>query len=223
MLSMGVPLAPSETKLQQEGRYYSIAEDVVSVAYDPQVQPLYSGPYGRIKTALLVLGIMNYESDYRQEVDDGTVRGDNGKSWCLGQVKLGKPNRLDSTKRHIYVDPKGYFGLTENSHVGWSGQDLVRDRSKCVRAIVAVARTSFFVTKRKGLKHANWLNVYTSGKYYKGGEASALRVNLAIRWSREIPKIATDDTVFVRLNRQRWLREAVLYVPVSAQNRTLAL
>jgi hypothetical protein len=222
MVSMGVQLAPGETKQLQEDRYNRIAQDVVSVVYDPQVAPLYSGPYGRIKTALLVIAIMNYESDYRQEVDDGTVRGDNGKSWCLGQVKLGKPHK-DNTKLHAYVDSKGYFGLTDNPRIGWRGQDLVQDRTKCIRIMVAASRTSFFVMRRRGYKHPNWLNIYTSGKYNKGGDASSLRVNLAVRWWRQIPTEETDASVLAKLTQHKFLQEAVFFQPRGAQNRTMAL
>lgn len=223
MISMAVPLGPSETEAMRQERYRDIAADVTAVVYNPHQAPLYAGPFGRAKTAALVLAIMSFESDYRAEVDNGTVRGDNGKSWCLGQVKLGKPNQFKSTRLHIYVDPKGYYGLTKNRKIGWSGQDLVQDRTKCIRAMIAVAHTSFHVAKKHHQKHDYWLNLYASGKWNWGADASKDRAGLAAKWWSTMTPEVRDETVLAKLQDHRLQKEALLYVPIGAQLRTPSL
>src|ERR1700733_1517308 len=92
-------------------RYESIAKDLVSIAFDANETPVFTGDNAREKTALLMASIASFESGYRADVDDGRTTGDHGRSYCLMQVQV--------------------VGQTSE---GWTGKDLVTDRLKCFRA-----------------------------------------------------------------------------------------
>lgn len=66
-------------------RYYQIAHDIAHVAEE---HPIYSGRDAVAKTALLMASIASFESQFRADVDDGRVRGDQGLAYGLMQVHL---------------------------------------------------------------------------------------------------------------------------------------
>jgi hypothetical protein len=148
MLRWTLPEAQHE---DARARYESIARDAAEVAFDSDEAPLFPGPLGRTKTAALILSIASYESAFEEDVDVGTKRGDHGRSWCLAQINLG-------TAR-VRVEDQGQRWAYSFDGVGWSGRDLVRDRKKCFRTALHMARTS--------LRSCGNLSVYTSGRCSK--------------------------------------------------------
>ena len=102
-------------------RYTEIASDLAAVVYDPAEQPLYSGADGRARTALLLASIAAHESTFREDVEDGRVRGDGGTSWCFMQLHIGAGKTVE----------------------GWTGADVTSDRKLCFRAALHIAKSSF--------------------------------------------------------------------------------
>lgn len=71
--------------------FEEVAHDVADVAMDPKEAPVFAGPLGRERTALLLLSIAFYESGgFARDVDQGRKLGDGGRSHCLMQVWLRK-------------------------------------------------------------------------------------------------------------------------------------
>lgn len=75
---------PLETTL---ARYSDIADDIAAVALDPTEDPVFDGPDGRAKTAVLLASIAAAESFLRADVDACKVRGDGGKSTTVFQLQ----------------------------------------------------------------------------------------------------------------------------------------
>jgi hypothetical protein len=156
-----VPLhahAPSESPDEARARYESIARDAVAVAFDDAEAPLFSGPEGRTQTALLMLSVASYESNYGQRVDDGRGLGDHGHSYCLMQLRVGR-------------------GITRE---GWTGPELTTDRKLCFRAGLHILRASF------GVCHAlpvdDRLSAYATGHCFADAAISRSRVSRARAW-----------------------------------------
>jgi hypothetical protein len=200
----------AESREESKARYTDIATDIANVVYDPNEKPLFTGVHGRMRTALMVVSIFNYESHFRKDVDLGDgerARGDHGQSWCLGQVNLGRigdedksDNKKGKKKRiakplatpeeareaqryRVFVDTRGHFGLVDHllekdTSVGWSGADLVENRENCIRATIAIARTSLAACRSNPLEFR--LNLYTSGSCFRGHESSRKRIELAM-------------------------------------------
>lgn len=161
-----------ESKDETIARYRQIAADAVSVAYEPDVAPLFSGPTGRARTAALMLSVAFHESGFRKDVDLGIgprARGDSGQSWCLMQIMVGKGRTVE----------------------GWTGQDLVRDRTRCFRSGLEAIRRSFAVCH--GNPQDELLNAYTSGSCSRGGAQSRSRIRSALRWVATHPVPDGDD------------------------------
>src|SRR5579884_644196 len=107
-----VPLraqSPFESQEAARARYESIARDAVSVALDEQETPLFDGPDGRTRTAVLMLSIASFESSFRKTIDDGVGRGDGGQSYCLMQIHFIQPTTRE----------------------GWTSHQLIEDRKRC--------------------------------------------------------------------------------------------
>ncbi len=151
-------------------RYEAIANDLVSVVYDEQEQPAFTGDAGRAKTALLMASIASFESGYRADVDDGRTTGDHGRSYCLMQVQV--------------------VGKTSE---GWTGRDLVTDRTKCFRAALKRIRISFDWCKDHALEDR--LAGYTSGLCRDGEHLSRDRVWRAKAYWARLPFMPPDDLV----------------------------
>jgi len=152
--------ARRETAEARSERYESIARDVVAVVFDPDERPLFAGDDGRAKTALTLLGLTRYESDWHVDVDNGTTRGDKGRSWCLGQVLL---------------DAKGAKTTAE----GWTGPDLVADRRKCLRVVLRMARESFVACRALPVEERLALYARGSCESADGRKLSRTRMALA--------------------------------------------
>jgi hypothetical protein len=172
-----------ETAEQKSARYQSIAEDLYDVVYDPDVEPVYAGPKGRRRTALLVLAIAFHESGFAHDVDigpcylgkDGTsARCDHGKSACVMQLHIGEG-----------TTPEGY-----------TQADLFADRKKCFRAALARIRSSLGECKHLDEKHR--LNAYASGVCTRGDEQSEELSALVDKFGAKVAPPPEDDAVYVK-------------------------
>jgi hypothetical protein len=163
---------PQESRDEVMDRYESIARDAATVALDPDETPLFDGPDARAKTALLMLSIASFESGYRKRVDDGRSRGDSGKSFCLMQIRVG----------------------TSATHEGWTGPDLVEDRTRCFRAALRILRNSFGICHSSPVEDR--LSAYASGSCTAGTEASRRRILRARDWgaTHQLPRIGPTDS-----------------------------
>jgi hypothetical protein len=157
-----------ETHEEQEARFGEIADALATVVLDPEERPLFSGKWGREKTAIQMASIAYYESHLARNVDYGLGkwgRGDYGGSWCMMQINLGRGRDGDSADR---------------TPEGWSGKDLVADREKCFRAGLHKLRQSWGCGKG-----AEKLTVYASGRCITGTpETDKDRHVLAAAWYR---------------------------------------
>ncbi len=154
-----VPLhAHAEPGDETRARYEAIARDALAVATDEAEAPIFPGPQGRAQTALLMLAVASLESAYRKAVDDGTRLGDHGRSYCLMQIRVGD-------------------GVTRE---GWSGHDLVGDRTRCFRAGLHVLRGSFNACRKLPL--TDRMSAYATGRCIEGLESSRRRVGRALAW-----------------------------------------
>lgn len=176
---------------EEEGRrrYEDIANDIMTVTYDPAERPIFQGDNGRAMTTALLTSIAFYESAYRKDVDSGVgpkARGDSGKSWCLMQVKLGTPEKdTGRTKLRVVVGSNGGLRFVSSEREpgyadAWGGEDLVQDRTKCFRVAVRLARMSFGACSK--LEVQDRLSMYASGKCESGQDASRRRVTRAQQW-----------------------------------------
>ncbi len=148
-----------ESPEQAHARYESIARDVAAVALDENETPLFgSGAASRAETALLMLSVASFESSYRKSVDDGIGRGDGGRSYCLMQVSVGD-------------------GFTRE---GWSGRELIADRTRCFRAALHVLQRSFGMCHSYPLEDR--LSAYATGRCMLDVRVSRSRVERAKQW-----------------------------------------
>jgi hypothetical protein len=177
MLSMepAIPLSAeerAESPAARAERYESIAEDVAHVAYDFDERPLYGGDRGRLQSALLVLATAYDETRWR--LDAETIEGhqrlakrgllDGGTSWCIMQIHVGRTGRTAE---------------------GWSGHDLLEDRSRCIRAGYRLIQRSMGACWALAL--GDRLSAYVAGKCSAGHARSRSRIRMAGWWARKAP------------------------------------
>jgi hypothetical protein len=166
-----------ESAEQAKTRYAELAA-ALAAAVELE-KPLFAGDMGKQRTAGLVAVIWYLESGFRKDIDlgigwDKLARAgynDGGRSWCMGQINLGK-------KRVALRDASGkQVGWTWDSARktanGWTGRELLQDRVKCARATIHALRQS--VNGCRNLPYNERLAAYSHGKCSsKGGQ----------RWSR---------------------------------------
>jgi len=174
-----------ETKEDAEKRYRSIAKDLVEVVYDPANKPLFGGSKGRSRTITVLLGIMLYESGFGRNVDYGVgkfARGDNGNSWCLMQMNVGKGRAWKNAGGwNVKHDrPWRYGDKAEDLVDGASGPEMVEDRRKCFTEGLRLIRISFRSCRSYPLKER--LRVYASGSCKYGAKGSRIRMSAAIKF-----------------------------------------
>jgi hypothetical protein len=148
-----------ESKEDAKDRYESIALDLAKVVYNPNSKPIFNGKYGRARTAMLMISVAFFESGFRRDIDYGLgkfARGDKGKSWCLMQMHIGN-------------------GKTPE---GWSGQDLVQDRTKCFTAGLNAMRRSFSACRKQDT--LDRLSAYATGSCKDNQTESRSRVGFAV-------------------------------------------
>jgi len=167
-MNLWVPL--SDVKFQGESKENAmvrrdvIASDALRVAMDAKEEPLFQGERGREKTALFMLAIASYESGYHHKVDSGHIRGDGGISWCMMQILL----------------PPG-----ARTQEGWTGQELIADRTKCFRAALHALHAS----KRlcKWAQPADVFSAYAAGRCVVNLWAARSRYFRAVDWLKKNP------------------------------------
>jgi len=147
---------------QADTRYTEIASAVVDVAFDETEAPLFIGANARSRMAMFLINKFYFESGFRRDVQygDGRARyaesglNDHGRSWCLGQLNLGK--------RAVLIDGKWSEDSKATTAEGWTGRELLDDINKCVRASLHAMRSSFGMCR--GLPLDQRLAVYAAGK-----------------------------------------------------------
>jgi len=168
-----------ETKEEAVIRYESIATDIATiVAQEPS---LFKGPEGKAKTASVVMSVIFFESSFRRDVDTGEgpmARGDGGNSACLMQLNIGRGRTIPwNIKKNRYALPAD---PPDEVQKGFTADELLADRKTCILAGLRTLKMAFGACSR--LPPKDWLRAYASGSCSKGAEASALRMNLALRW-----------------------------------------
>ena len=117
-------------------------------------------------TVRLVLATAIVESaGLLPDVDTGKLRGDHGRSVCLMQINVG-------TGRVASADPEV---------ATWRAADLLADRAKCFRAGLEAARWSMRACGAAGLRGADTLAAYVSGRCQPGFATARHRWYLAER------------------------------------------
>lgn len=147
----------TESVEEMTARYHSIADDMASVIETSD--PVFKSDNHKFKTAAVLSALALYESGFRKSVDNGEVRGDDGRSWCLMQINIGKgtvPVGTDEMKK-------------------WKGKDLVEDRKKCFKVGLEMVRRSINSCA------VNPLSVYGSGECIKKEPKSRKRWDAAMR------------------------------------------
>lgn len=71
-------------------RYLSIATTIAQASIDPKREPLFAGPDGRVKEALLLASVAASESGFRDDVDTCKRNGDGGLAFTLWQLHAKK-------------------------------------------------------------------------------------------------------------------------------------
>jgi hypothetical protein len=184
--------AAVETDAEADARYEAIARAIVRNSFDPKVKPAFGGPQGRMQTALLVTMTFNWESGFRKDVDMGLARtrtakhglNDFGRSWCMGQVNLGRVSKRDPNNPNERIE-----NSEKLTPEGWSGRDLVEDRNKCVISTIRLLRSSLGTCKDLPLEER--LAGYISGKCddKKAIDMSRVRMNAVYNRGKKLPKV----------------------------------
>lgn len=187
-----------ETVEEGEVRYADIAKDVVWRAYHPDTVSLFkSTKSGRSRTLAVWLGIMLHESGFTKNVDKNIgkyARGDQGRSWCMMQLQIGKGRTL---KWNFAKNRRVRWGdKPEDIFHGYKGDEIIADRRKCLGEGHKMVRISFKACRTKPLEHR--LTSYAAGfcnlpedadeekkaRYEDGKKKSASRMRTGIRWFR---------------------------------------
>lgn len=203
-----------ETPEETIARYRSIATDVIEVSFNPEIQVPFTGPSARTRTAALILGVMFHESSFTKHVDYGLgkyARGDEGRSWCMMQLNIGSGRTLVWNTKHDR--PKAWGDDPADLFEGYTGEEVVKDRKKCIQEGLKVLRLSIRGCRSNALLEK--LASYTSGDCNKGLEKSRTRMGTAIRYfeqTREQRKKFSEEGVQVAvvaaLEKQEVLRLA---------------
>jgi len=184
-----------ETEEEALERYSQIAWDIVEVAYAPETKSIFSSQnHGRSQTAAVWMGIMLQESGFMKHVDYNIGphgRGDGGLSWCMMQLRIGKGHTIKWNWKH---DRKPRWGDPEEEiFEGYTGDQLIEDRQKCIKEGHKLVRVSFKACEELPLQDR--LTAYAVGRcypkdqtkeerdYIEGGKVkSRARIGVAIRY-----------------------------------------
>ena len=143
------PPQPSKIGPESE-RYATIARSVLDIAFDPVEKPLFAGMTGRAKTALQILAIAGFESNFREDVQYGTKRGKAGDA-CLMQIIVPRSKTLRLNELSYEWIP------AKSEERGFTADDLVGpDTHSYFRADLHMVRESFQI--------CGDLSMYTNGK-----------------------------------------------------------
>jgi hypothetical protein len=162
----GKYLAPPEnveTVDDARARYQEIAAAAAEVALDPDERSVFPGDDGRRRTAALLLSLSMYESGWKRDVDLGIGKHDkpvkaSRQYWCIMQI--------------------GVDGKTTSE--GWTGPDLVADRTRCFRAGLHRLQRARGYCRAQGPDA--WLRMYTLGSCTRGEKGAEQRLASVRRW-----------------------------------------
>jgi hypothetical protein len=166
------PELHGESPAAYQARRQAIVEDAQAVASDPAEVPVFTGPDGRARTAMLMLAIARFESGFCKLVDEGKQLGPQGEV-CVMQVMVDAEYRKN-------------VGMVTAE--GWTRADLAADRRKCMRAALHKIQTSFRVcgdakhplnVAHKALQGADLLTLYTGTRCSEGSPYALHRYKLA--------------------------------------------
>lgn len=154
---MMVLLPPSYVARGRHVAEAEIWEDYIDTTRNLSVvlqeeEPLFDGPFGRAKTATVLLALAKWETGFRNELS-----GDGGRSHCMLGIMTGIQGRIREG----------------------SGQELREDKQRCFRAGLRIARNS--LRRCRGLMRFR-LAAYASGSCSRGLEASSQRMRDAMRF-----------------------------------------
>lgn len=143
------PPEPSRQEPESK-RYAKIAQSALDIAFDPAEKPLFAGPTGRSKTALQLLAIAGFESNFREDVQNGIKRGKAGDA-CLMQIIVPRTKTLRLTELTYE-----WVSAASEEH-GLTADDLVGPNTHtCFRAGLHMVRESFQI--------CGDLSMYTNGQ-----------------------------------------------------------
>lgn len=138
--------------LVPDGDHTELAAAVArAVEADP---PLFANDEQRHMTAAYYVALLYRESNF----DNGAI-GDNGRSYCAGQILLGKRKTPE----------------------GWSGEDLIADPDKCLTVVSRMLRESFHACRRLPVSERQAVYVRGSCSSERGRQMSRNRYHLAKR------------------------------------------
>jgi len=160
----------SEAQAEHIKRVNDITEDIQKVVYDPSHTPWFGGKWARAQEAALVAIISSEETGgYRPRIINGHKRGDNGSSWCMMSLNIGR-------------------GKTQE---GWTGPELIADNKKCLLAGIHAMHRSMNGCRKYGI--LSGLSIYDTGRCIKGERISVSRISRALyKVNKDVP---TDDEV----------------------------
>jgi hypothetical protein len=151
-------LSDPEDPAARTRRIAEIGADIAGVVYDPAERPIFMGPNARAQTAAVVATFAVEEGmNLAPSIDSGRRRGDNGRSWCIMQLNVGR-------------------GKTPE---GWTGPDLIADRKKCIRAGLHALRRSYWACAKNPEQER--FAAYASGSCGAGRSISSRRYDRAMR------------------------------------------
>ena len=93
---------PNENSAQM-ATYQAIAQGINAAVDAPIVELPFDGPAAKEASAIALASIAKNESDFRQEVRDCHIKGDNGRSISVFQLIRG-PGRLKYSEKDICLD-----------------------------------------------------------------------------------------------------------------------
>jgi hypothetical protein len=162
------PKEARETLEEGRARYAAIARTIADVALDPEEPPVFTGERARERTAALLLSIAFHESGWRRDVDLGLgpqARG-GGRYYCIMQVAVDRGKKAS----------------------GWTGPELIENRSRCVRAALDILQRAKSSCRAQGPDA--WMRIYTSGRCTHGRKSADARLSTARRWlgAHPLPK-----------------------------------
>lgn len=170
-----------------------MARDILAVAYDPAEPPLFPGPQGRARTALVMARVAALESQLRPDVDVGHCRPtecDHGTAFCPMQVRPAAGIVLDGTM-YDYASRRSPAWRRDHAAEIVNGERLVDDRRTCFRVALHMLRAS--------RRHTGGLGEYTGERAH--GPLARNRWEGALVWATRHELDAADAQVAADLPR----------------------
>lgn len=178
-----------ESHDQARSRYAEIAQAIVDGVEGEKL--LYGGKHGKAKTVMFVAYVWWQESGFRRDVDLGLGRerlakqgyNDYGKSWCMGQLNLGKRRfRVDGSDE---ASTRWRWDSARKTVEGYSGRELLENRELCAKATLGAMRRSILTCRK--LPRNERLAAYHSGKCEKPRGRKLSRIRYRLFW-RQLAK-----------------------------------